>query len=315
MTVEETHQPVEEQQERPERPRGRGWRRLLIAVGVCVAGVAVILGGAYCNNNVSRMSDDEFLAALDQSLEKARAWVTENADPHTWREHNVAEYYFLQDMDAMHSTPAFAEMVRWYLQQPARPAFWRRQLDPKRPVLTREMNDALQWTALDYRWAIYALAPDRVSLDPADVEAMFDSERWDGLYLAHQLWALGHMRRISSDPRASDELMRRLAQRIVREHATDILYHEIHAERLGMVMWTGYPQLIRRRWVERIVANQLEDGGWNARWYLLTVPLPWTGEPKSDVHSTLVALWALYQARYRSPQTFGLPPAGPGAGG
>ena len=67
--------------------------------------------------------------------------------------------------------------------------------------------------------------------------------------------------------------------------------------------------MIRRRWVERIIANQMPDGGWNDRWFCFDSgrrPVFGFARPPSDQHATIQAVMALYLVKHRYAEQFGV---------
>jgi hypothetical protein len=67
--------------------------------------------------------------------------------------------------------------------------------------------------------------------------------------------------------------------------------------------------MIRRRWVERIIANQMPDGGWNDRWFCFDSgrrPVFGFARPPSDQHATIQAVMALYLVKYPYAEQFGV---------
>lgn len=286
--------------------RGRRWlRRLLCCAGVAIVGGILAFGLAYWNHNSARLTDAEFAAILDQAIERGRAWVRQNRDISPMQYNNPCMYFFLHDMDCMYPDRVFAARVCGYLNRSTFENSWKRLIDPQRPAWAPELNATLPKTPFEYRWLTYAIDPQHVKLAPDDLAGMFDSERWRGLVLAHQLWALCHMRRLAPDPRVSAALLSRLCERIANEHARDLVVTKLHSERVEYVLMAGHPAQINRRWVERLIANQRADGGWNDRLYAFTLPTPFRDHP-SDEHVTLVTLWALHEVRYRCQAQFGL---------
>ena len=66
--------------------------------------------------------------------------------------------------------------------------------------------------------------------------------------------------------------------------------------------------MVNRRWVERIIENQCADGGWRDSW-CGTASLSRCGfGAESNEHSTVLALTALYHAKYAYPEHFGIAP-------
>ncbi|MHC4156757.1 MAG: hypothetical protein ACYST6_17825 [Planctomycetota bacterium] len=139
---------------------------------------------------------------------------------------------------------------------------------------------------------------------------MFDPERWQQRKLTHQLDALLMLSKTTGPSEDLDKLIEHLCHRLSRQLTYDIAVVDIYIQKVTFILRAGFPQEIRRRWVERIIANQLPDGGWNDRWLCLTSdsnkPIFALHQPASDQHATLQALTMLYLVRYKYPEHFGL---------
>ncbi|UCD28274.1 MAG: hypothetical protein JSV03_14495 [Planctomycetota bacterium] len=125
--------------------------------------------------------------------------------------------------------------------------------------------------------------------------------------MSHQLWSLWHMRVINKDPRVTDQLLEELCRRIARENTMDLRANDLYFERAAFILMAGHPEMIKRRWIERIIENQNNDGGWRDPWYFFGSTGQWGHLSSSNSHSTMLALWALYRVRYVYSEQFGLP--------
>ena len=66
-------------------------------------------------------------------------------------------------------------------------------------------------------------------------------------------------------------------------------------------MYAGHPDLIRSRWVDRILSGQQADGGWTWAWFgwgpqFFQFRVP---EERSSAHPTAQGLWIAYMLKYR----------------
>ena len=98
-------------------------------------------------------------------------------------------------------------------------------------------------------------------------------------------------------------------ERIVSELYRDIAVVDIYIQKVAFVLYAGFEEKIRRRWVQRVIDNQLPDGGWNDRWLCFQStrrPVLSLKQPPSNEHATVQAIWLLYQVKYRYPEHFGL---------
>ncbi len=305
MTDEGTQSQAQTTASKTRTPR---WPRLLLVsagllVALCVGG----WGFAYWNQNQAQMSPEEFAAALDDAIARAAPWFEANRELAFETNANVSMYYLVRHMNDLHATPVLADGLAWFLAQQLRPGYLKKLVDPSRRVLAAEMNADLANLSLDYRWLTYAMGPDKVKLSEQDLADLFDAEKFDGLVLAHQLWALYHLRRLNPEAEVDDELVRRICERMAAEHARDVLYHQLHAERVAFLMLAGHADLVKQRWFERIIELQTESGGWRDRWYALNIVHMPGPHLTTDEHITIIALSALYIARYEYPEVFGPP--------
>ena len=80
----------------------------------------------------------------------------------------------------------------------------------------------------------------------------------------------------------------------------DFRVSDSYEQRSAFILAAGRPDLIRSRWIDRILDNQQSNGAWNYCWY------GWCrgvfefrfGEGDQG-HSTVQAAWALYQLKYK----------------
>ena len=72
---------------------------------------------------------------------------------------------------------------------------------------------------------------------------------------------------------------------------------------MAFLLHAGHPELVRRRWVERILGKQEADGGWTEPWHRWGPPmLQFTmSEPPTTSHATSQAVWLLCALKYRYP--------------
>jgi hypothetical protein len=78
---------------------------------------------------------------------------------------------------------------------------------------------------------------------------------------------------------------------------------DLYLQRIAFILAAGRSDLVKRRWVERAIASQTEDGGWVASWHgwgpgLFAVRF----SPEApNSHTTVQGAWILYQLKYRYP--------------
>jgi hypothetical protein len=269
--------------------------------------IAVLL--AYLYNNVSLTGDQNFARKLDTAIEEAHNWVKLNQQE-ILKESNIALIRMFQDISTMQLDPLYRDTVNLFMARPARPACWKRLIDPNRPITNSELNQAITQESIDNKWTLYAIAPEIANVTPEELK-LFEPDYWHGRKLNHQLWALLHLRHTQRSAEKLDALIEHLCQRISSSQRFDIAVVDLYIQKAAFVLEAGFPQKVRRRWLERIIANQQPDGGWNDKWFILTStrgPTFSLSRPPSNQHATVQALWALYQVKYRYAHEFGLTP-------
>jgi hypothetical protein len=218
---------------------------------------------------------------------------------------NVGLQKMLKEIDSLKPTPLFSDIVSSFMAAPTRPRCWKRLVDPNWPVNEWELSETIEKEHRDNKWVLYAMAPDKADIKP-DQMHLFDPQRWSGRQLVHQLDALIILTRSQGTNEELDKLIEHLADRLSSELIFDIGLVDIG--KVVLVLRAGFPEKIRRRWVERIVAGQMPDGGWDGSLLFFTSdsrPSFGSGPPSSQ-HGTILALTALYMVRYQYPEHFGL---------
>ncbi|MFZ0034713.1 MAG: hypothetical protein WAK60_06980, partial [Sedimentisphaerales bacterium] len=247
---------------------------------------------ALVNNNVSIVSDEAFTKRVDAAIKSAEEWVeSHKIDIITGR--NVGLVKMLGECDKLRANPAFKEIVRSFLTARSRPECWKRLIDPNWPVDELELSQAIKNELIDNKWVLYAMAPDKAKVRPEELY-LFEPERWSGRKLAHQLDALTALRKTKGASGQLDKLIEHLCNRVSNELFFDVL--KIDIGQVAFVLRAGFPEKIRRRWVERIVASQLPDGGWNNKWFCFLGGRRSVFDfslPPSNQHDTVLALTVL----------------------
>jgi hypothetical protein len=291
----------------PQRRR-RVYKIAVVCLLLVLAAVLAIWLLAYGYNNLSLMGDRAFARRLDAAIENSHNWVRLNRQNILTRR-NVALIRMLQDISTMRPDPLYSGIVESFMAGPARPDCWKRLLDPNWPVISSALNKTLEQEHIDNKWILYAIAPECANVTPEQIR-LFDSEHWQERRLTHQLWALMHLCRTQGPNDKLNALIERLCDRITGSQRFDIAVVDLYIQKTAFVLKAGFPQKIRRRWIERVIANQEPDGGWNDKWFLFTsikeLP-PGLSRSASNQHATVQALWLLYQVKCRYGDQFGLP--------
>jgi hypothetical protein len=238
-------------------------RRILRKVIISVLVLAVLMGvfgvGLLVYDNVSLVSDETFAEQIDAAIEGGLAWTKTNKET-ILEKPNVGLQKMLKEIDSLKPTPLFSDIVSSFMAAPTRPRCWKRLVDPNWPVNEWELSETIEKEHRDNKWVLYAMAPDKADIKP-DQMHLFDPQRWSGRQLVHQLDALIILTRSQGTNEELDKLIEHLADRLSSELIFDIGLVDIG--KVVLVLRAGFPEKIRRRWVERIVAGQMPDGGWD----------------------------------------------------
>jgi hypothetical protein len=279
--------------------------KMVIAVLVSTVLIVVFSIGVLVYNNVSFTSDDAFTTQVDAAIASAEKWVSGNRKD-ILEKKNIGLLKMLRESDELKANPLFKEIIRSFMAMKVQPECWKRLIDPNWPVDELELNQAIEKENIDNKWVLYAIAPDKVKITPEEMH-LFEPERWRGRQLAHQLDALTALRETKGATEQLDKLIEHLCSRVSDELFFDTL--KIDIGQVAFVLRAGFPEKINRRWVERIFASQLPDGGWNnkRRYFVLGRRSVFDFTiPPSNQHDTLLALAVLYLVRYEYPEHFGL---------
>ncbi len=291
--------PVEE---KPPKTVGRFVPWLLTVFVVLV----LLFGAAVLNNNhsIGARSRTKFTAQLDRAIETSTRRIVQNPDNYG----NPPLMFMVGDMAEMSADPRLQRYVQDYLASnrvriPGRPATWyyAHWASPAVdvPIIPRAEIPYLTW---QNRWFTYASAPGRVEITPADRDDLFSPTkyRW-GIRLHYQLVALDIYRRFNGPSAELDSAINPVAEGVARDAYWDFRVNDAYYQRSACILGAGRPDLLRSRWIERILDAQTPDGTWNYCWHgwcrgILEFQLH---EDKDRGHSTIQAAWALYMLKYR----------------
>lgn len=287
-------------------------RRILLVVLALVFAGIVLYGVILLYNNASAWNAESFARRLEEAIASGDSWVKwHRLDILEGR--NVALLMMLKECNELRANPVFEDMIHSYLVhrrsvKAAPGSSWLRQIDPNWPIDQWDLNRLIEKSDIDYKWILYALAPDKAGITPEQTH-MFDPQRWQRRQLTHQLYALTILRQTGGADDELNVLIEHLCSRLANQLFFDIAVVDIYIQKVAFVLRAGFPEKIRRRWVERIIANQLPDGGWNDKWFCFTSdrrPVFGFVAPPSNEHATIQAMIVLYLVRYGYPEHFGL---------
>ena len=121
--------------------------------------------------------------------------------------------------------------------------------------------------------------------------------------LTHQVFSLYIYRKHQGKTSELDSLLDHLCERIAFEAFWDIRVTDLYLQRIAFLLAAGRPDLVKRRWVERLLEHQTESGGWQPAWHgwgpdLFRFSLE---EDPPNAHATVQGAWVLYMLKYRYP--------------
>jgi hypothetical protein len=253
---------------------------------------------AILNNNVSLFppSRQKMKSYVEQALGRGTEWVVSEYGREESR--NPALLRMIQDMEGLSGDSRLSAIVDNFRRRFPGPNL----LNPHGTAVPVDPG-AFQCLQDYQRWTQHAIAPTVYVLSDEDRAAMFspDEHHWGSL--THQLFALLVYRQLNGTSTKLDGLINRLCERVAAEEVWDFRVTDLYLQRIAFVLWAGRPDLIKRRWIERVIANQDETGPWAASWYglgpgLLEFHLK---KGSASCHATAQGLWILYMLKYRYP--------------
>jgi hypothetical protein len=285
-------------------------RLSLAAVGL----VALALALAVLNNNVSfsRLSRADFVNSLDRSLSASTAWTINQFSPNAAGEligtnlgvelaTNPALLHMLVDSSAISGDPRLQELTSTiaavYRKGP--PGLMGKLVDPAIAEPPRDSAELKEYE----RWFLHALSPAASPLSTAEQADMFSPDKFRLYDATHQLFALYLYRKFNGDTPDLNRVMDRLERRIATEAALDFRVGDLYLQRIAFLLAAGRPDLVKSRWVERVLAAQQSDGTWRYTWHGWGPhPLSYTfSDRHSVVHSTPQGMWLTNMLKYRYP--------------
>ncbi len=279
--------------------RKLGWIWLTGFLLVVAVGLALLI----LNNNVSVTypSREAFALQLERATERGTNWL----DAHTVEiARNPALVYMVVDMAGMSGDIRLRRFVDSYLRNPFIPSdVWRRMVDAKAEIRPPTRAELDRWAEYQ-RWMAYGVAPNSVQLAETERVDMFSTDKYIWGKRTHQLMALILYRKHGEDSPVVGSLINHLCEGIAFEANWDIRVTDLYLQRVAFLLAAGRPDLVKRRWVERILAGQQENGGWKESWYgwgpgllAFNVNDRWPTD-----HATVQGMWTVYMLKYRYPE-------------
>ena len=285
----------------------RLWKRMAITLAVFL----VIVALTFVNNNYSfhRISRNEFSSRLDHAIDSSTQWMVQHPDI----QGNPSLMYMVADMEKMSNDPRLHQMLQEYrysryVTDPQRPfaPVWARMVDPHAHVPMMDLTAVPTGDIAELVWDAYAVAPDRVLISDAQRDNMFSPTKYFWGRRHHQLFALEMYRSYNGGSKELNQTIDHLAEKVARDAHFDFRVNDSYVQRTAFILGAERPDLIRPRWIERILDYQRGDGSWATCWYIWCRGILEFSFSDSDPgHATVHAAWALYQLKYRYSQWIG----------
>jgi hypothetical protein len=278
-------------------------RRLRSALGIAFAALAILVAGILLYNNYSLRSPSRavFDTQLDAALERATAWIAANPELSL---KNPSVMYMISDMAQMSGDPRLQALLSEYHQRLLHPVelfdlVWIRIPDRHSPV---PLIGTAQIRGEPYErlWDAYAIAPDRVQISNPDHANLFSPSRYVWGVRQHQLLALIIYRDFNGGNPELDSTINYLSGKIARDAYYDFRVSDSYIQRSTFLLAAGRPDLVRLRWVDRILDNQMPDGSWKYCWYGWCRGI-FEFNMTNPGHPTVQAAWMLTMLKYRYP--------------
>jgi hypothetical protein len=211
--------------------------------------------------------------------------------------------YMLRNVQSPETYAHMQDIVDYHVKRGSH-SLWHLMVDPTVDI-PRVGESQVKKIGTEYqRWLAYAIAPGKVTLPEKNYKALLDPEMNSFRHLSHQLLAIYILQQTGGYKEKNlDELSDRLCERIAGEMTLDFRVTDLYIQRVASLLVVGRSDLVKRRWVERIMAYQSHDGGFPFAWYGWGPGAIAFGDfrPSTD-HSTIQAVWLLYMLKHRCPE-------------
>ena len=277
------------------------WAAILVVLLIVLAAIAVI------NNNLSfhHTTRAEFNAQLDHAIDSSTNWIVQHPDI----QGNPPLMFMIGDMAEMSGDPRLRQYIRAYevsprVKIPGYPItwYWAHWADASvpLPMLDASVAPRLGW---QNRWFSYGTAPDKVKLTDEDKANLFSPDKYSwGVRLHLQLIALDMYRHYNGPSPQLDAVIIPVANGVASDAYWDFRVSDSYPQRIATLLAAGRPELVKKRWIERLLDRQNPDGSWNFCWYgWCRGVLEFSLTQEDYDHTTVQAAWALYLLKYRYP--------------
>ena len=214
--------------------------------------------------------------------------------------------HMLVDAAEMAGENDLRTLVRAYVKVDPEAKGWGRLADP-RVRFERPRPEELARLEEYQRWFLHALGGDEFPFSADEQARLLLKDTYRRGRLTHQVLALYLYGRYYPHGPAADEaraLMPHLAERIAQEASLDFRVTDLYLQRIICLLLAGRADLVKPRWVERVLEAQQEDGGWKYRWFGWDSRIfRFSLRPRpTDAHATAQGLWLVSLLKYKHPE-------------
>ena len=269
--------------------------------------LSIVLLSTVLNNNYSLRPPKraDVRARLERSLEVSTAWLS----GHPEILGNPPLMFMVADMERLSGDRRLRALLDAYRQSAyvtgpgTLGPVWARMVDQRRVSRGSMPHAYRRATPRNFFWDAHAIAPDRVLISRAQRANTFSPSRYSWGARQHQLLALDMYRYYNGASPELDATIDHLAELVARDERYDARVNDSYPQRIAFVLAASRPDLIRPRWVDRLLDSQRADGSWGYCWYGWCKGLfEFRLHDVDQLHTTIQAAWALAMLKYRFPR-------------
>ena len=131
-------------------------------------------------------------------------------------------------------------------------------------------------------WLTYAINFKDITPPPEILSELFNNS-YSRYKAAHQLLAIVFLKEQGYQKDDLEPKIKSIVDGLIAELNTEVFFNDLYAERIALVQYAGYGNLIKQKWIDVILGSQNQDGSWTYN------PRP------QKLHTSILALWALAQ--------------------
>ena len=235
-------------------------------------------------NEFHRMRKD--LTSIADSAEKGIDWVLSQSD------FAVGTLWVLGKLSQITGDERLKELYQRELEAARHKEsfkYYPKLFDDEVVVEELPESDAISRTDLMVMkdWLIAAVNCKDFAPSEEVLRELFDN-RYRGYLSTHQYLAIMWLKEQGYQDDRIEPKIKEIVEQMLSEQVAEDKFTDLVAERIAFILYAGYAEKIESEWIETILDAQKEDGHW-------TSPAPKIDAYISDLHTTILAVWALIQ--------------------